>query len=160
MDDLAAIIRDCDRPAGVVPHLMEQSTSEFRCGLVSRSLGCQRVGQIDALIVPHEVVLRAQVEEVTRYLSLRISSTLNCNCRQTLDISGLSDPDDGAFKNFSLSGLPSAPTSHVSRPCRCLKEAGDRERSPASQRGKKEVGSEDKEASRKVPISFGNQSIP
>ena len=70
---------------------MKQSASEFRCGLVSRSLGCQRVGQIDALIVPHEVVLRAQVEEVARYLSLRIISTLICNCRPTQDISGLGE---------------------------------------------------------------------
>ena len=88
MDDLAAFIHDCNRPAGVVPHLMKQSASEFRCGLVSRSLCCQRVGQIDALIVPHEVVLRAQMEEVARYLSLRIISTLICNCRPTQDISG------------------------------------------------------------------------
>jgi hypothetical protein len=43
VDDLAAFIRDCDRPARVMPHLMQQSSSEFCCGLVSRSLGCQRV---------------------------------------------------------------------------------------------------------------------
>jgi hypothetical protein len=40
-----------------MPHLMEQSASQFRCGLVSRALGCQWVGQINTFIVPHEVVL-------------------------------------------------------------------------------------------------------
>jgi hypothetical protein len=75
-----------------MPHLMKQTTSEFRCCLVSRSLGCQWVGQINTLVVPHEVVLGAKVKEVTRHLSLRVISILTCYCRPTQDISGIGDP--------------------------------------------------------------------
>jgi hypothetical protein len=42
VNDLAAFIGDCDRPEGVMAHLIEQSTPEFRCSRVRRSLGCQR----------------------------------------------------------------------------------------------------------------------
>jgi hypothetical protein len=75
-----------------MPHLMEQAASEFCRCLVSRSLGCQRVGQINTFIVPHEVVLGAKMEEVTRHLSLRIISTVTCYCRPTQDILGIGDP--------------------------------------------------------------------
>jgi hypothetical protein len=70
VDDLAAFISDCNRPAGVVTHLMEQPTPEFRCCLVSGSLRRQRGRQIDTLIVPDKALLRAKVEVVARLFSL------------------------------------------------------------------------------------------
>jgi hypothetical protein len=47
LDDLATFIGYDHRPATVTMHLMQQSTPEFRCGLVSGSLGCQRIRQIN-----------------------------------------------------------------------------------------------------------------
>lgn len=47
-----------------MPHLMQQSCSEFLCCLVYRSLGNQRVRQINPSIVPDERVVRAKVKEV------------------------------------------------------------------------------------------------
>src|SRR5918998_3579291 len=57
LDKLSALISDSNSPAGVMPHLMEQPTSKFRCCLVRRALGRQRIGQINTFIVPHKVVL-------------------------------------------------------------------------------------------------------
>jgi hypothetical protein len=138
VDDLAAFLSDCDRPTGFMPNLMEQSTPEFHCGLVSRSLSGQGVRQVNPLIVKDAVVVRAKVKEVTRHLSLRVTSPLSGDCHPTQDISGIGDPDDGAAEQSPWSALleaPSAHTYHLARRHHCLKEAGDRERSPASQEG-------------------------
>ena len=48
-----------------MPHLMQRSTPRFRCGLVSSSLGDQRVGQINPFVVLNKVVVGAEIEEAT-----------------------------------------------------------------------------------------------
>ena len=88
VDDLAAFVGYDYRPATATMHLMEQSTSEFRCCLVSRSLGRQRVGQINTFIVPRKVVFPAKMEEVTRHLSLPVTGTLSCHYGPTQVILG------------------------------------------------------------------------
>jgi hypothetical protein len=73
VDDLTAFIGNGDCPAGVVTHLMEQPASEFCCRLISGSLCRQRVGQINALVIPDKAVPGAKVEVIARHISLHIS---------------------------------------------------------------------------------------
>ena len=72
MDDLAALIGHGHHPAGIVRHLMKQTTLQFRCRLVCRSSCCEWIRQIDPFVIPQGVVLGTDVEVVARHGSLRV----------------------------------------------------------------------------------------
>jgi hypothetical protein len=145
VDDLAAFISDCDSPARVMVYLMEQSTSKFCCCLVSRSLGRQRVGQINTFIVPRKVVFPAKMEEVTRHLSLPVIGTLSCHYGPTQVISGAGDPLSQGLLRLTPVAFPRL---HHWR----KKQETANDLLPVG-------GNKEEEASGKVPLSCGSPPI-
>ena len=64
MDELIALIRDSDRPAGPLLAFMQEPALKFRRSLIGRPAGRRSVGQIDAFLVPYELILGPEMEKV------------------------------------------------------------------------------------------------
>lgn len=68
VNDCATFIGDSDGPRRVAIRSVQETITEFHCGLICGSLSCHRVTKIDALLIPHGIVeSRLNVKEVTRH---------------------------------------------------------------------------------------------